>query len=246
DHTTIVVTDRSGGTLRAEFRRRSSDGSLCWAPGGGSLYFTQAEIINGFNVYQDLYGYDFTNGSITRLTHGERVGDADLSPDGRRFAAVVSSRGSQNLALLDMPGPDVQAVPRLVTGYDLQRVSAPRWSPDASTIAYAVTGNDGRTALHLYDAASGGDRTLFAVNHTAAYPVWSLDGSYLIYVSDETGVFNLFAYDLKEGKSHQVSHLLGGALQPDLSPDGREIIFSSYDSRGFSIAQMPLDREKWL
>ncbi|MFA7403465.1 MAG: BamA/TamA family outer membrane protein [Pelobacteraceae bacterium] len=244
DHTSTIVTDKSGGTVLAEFRRNYSDGSICWSPDGGSLYFTQTEINHGFNTYQDLYAYDVARDSITRLTHGQRLGDVDLSPDGRLFAAVVSARGSQNLALLDMNGATKGAKPRLVTEYSQQRVSSPRWSPDAVFISYALTDNSGQTTVHLYEVSSGMDRTLFAVNHTAAYPVWSRDGSFLIYVSDETGVFNLFSYDLKEGKSRQVSHLLGGALQPDLSPDGTSIIFSSYDSHGFSIAQMAFDRGK--
>jgi Tol biopolymer transport system component len=245
DHTSTVVTDRTGKTVIAEFRRNYSDESICWSPDGRSLYFTQAEVNRGFNIYQDLYAYDIGRDSITRLTRGERLGDVDLSPDGKLFAAVVSHRGSQNLALLEGGGSKKKAAPRIVTDYAMQRVSSPRWSPDGKTICYALTDNAGQTALHLYDVARGSDRTLFTAQHTAAYPVWSGDGSYLIYVSDETGVFNLFAYDLKEGKSYQVSHLLGGALQPDLSPDGKTIIFSSYDSHGFSIAQMTQERERW-
>lgn len=245
DHTMVVVTDKSESTILAEFRRRYSDGSICWSPDGGSLFFTQAEINSGFNTYQDLYAYDFERDSITRLTHGQRLGNVDLSPDGKFFTAVASARGSQNLALIEMNGSGKEAKPRLITDYAQQRVSSPRWSPDALNISYALTDNSGQTTIHLYEVASGKDRTLFTVDHTAAYPVWSRDGSFLIYVSDKTGVFNLFAYDLKEGKSYQVSHLLGGALQPDLSPDGKAILFSSYDSHGFSIAQMTLDREKW-
>lgn len=245
DHVSVVVTDSSGSSVLAEFRRRNSDGNICWAPDGGTLFFTQAEINNGFNVYQDLYSHDIVHNSTTRLTYGQRLRDVDLSFDGKRFAAVVSSRGSQNLALLEMNGPEKVSSPRLITDYALQRVSSPRWSPDATMISYALTDNDGGTTIQIYDIASGTTRTLFTTNHTAAYPVWSHDGSVLLYVSDETGVFNLFAHDLKTAKSYQVSHLLGGALQPDLSPDGRVFIFSSYDSHGFSIAQMALNREKW-
>jgi len=245
DHTSVVVTDRSGKSVLAQFRRQSSDGNLSWAPDGKSLYFTQAEISQGFDVYQDLYAYDFAQDVITRLTRGERLGALDLSPDGRLFAAVVSQRGSQNLALVERRGPLQAGAPRLVTNYAGQRVSAPRWSPDGRTICYALRDNAGGSALHLYEVASGEDRTLFSVDHTADQPAFSRDGSFLVYVSDETGVFNLFAFDLKLGKSYQISHLLGGALQPDTSPDGSALLFSSYDARGFSIAQIAVDREKW-
>ena len=245
DQTTTVITDRSGSHILAESRRRYSDGSVCWSPDGGTLYFTQPKIIKG-NVYQDLFSYDFTSRSATRLTKGQRLGDPDLSPDGKLFAAVITSRGSQNLALLEMNGAGKLSAPRKLTDYSMQRLSSPRWSPDAANISYTLTDNSGRSAIHLYNIATGKDTPLLTVDHTAAYPVWSRDGSFLIYVSDETGVFNLFAYNLKEGKSYQVSHLLGGAMQPDISPDGSEVVFSSYNSRGLSIVKIPLDREKWL
>jgi dipeptidyl aminopeptidase/acylaminoacyl peptidase len=242
DHTKVVVTDNNGSTVLAEFRRNYSDSSLCWSPDGGKLFFTQAEINNGFNVYQDIYSYDISRDSITRLTQGQRLGDVDLSPDGSTFAAVASTRGSQNLALLK--NNSLLEDRRVVTDYTRQRVASPRWSPDASQISYTLTDNAGQSSLHLYEVATGKDRTLFTVSHSSAYPIWSRDGSFLIYVSDETGIFNLYAYNLKEGKKYQVSHLLGGALQPDISPNGTAIIFSSYDSRGFSIVQMTFDQGK--
>lgn len=243
DHAALVIMDASGA-VQAKVRRRYSDGSVCWSPDGKSLYFTQAEINNGFNTFQDLYSYDVARDAVTRLTTGQRLGDVDISPDGTRFAAVVSARGSQNLVLLDVKGAGT-AVSRQMTAHVQQRVASPRWSPDGATISYTVTDNSGQTSVHLLDAASGSDRALFTAPHTIAYPVWTRDGSALVYVSDETGVFNLFAHDLKDGTSYQVSHLLGGALQPDLAPDGTSAIFSSYDSRGFSIARIALDRKTW-
>ena len=245
DHTTTVITDRTGSAVLAQFRRQYSDGSNSWSPDGKLLYFTQAEISHGFDVYQDLYAYDISRDRVTRLTRGARLEAADLSPDGTCFAAVVSDRGSQNLALLERRGPEELSPPRLVTGYLRQGVSSPRWSPDSGTVCYALKDNAGHSSLRLYELASGKERTLLGADQILDYPVWSRDGSYLVYLSNETGVFNLFAYDLKLGKSFQVSHLLGGALQPDLSPDGKSLIFSSYDWRGFSIAQLELSRERW-
>ena len=245
DHTMVYVTDKTGGTLLAKFRRYYSDESLSWSPDGTRIYFTQGQVDKGFDVYQDLYAYDLARDSITRLTHGKRVSEAEISPDGRLFAAIVSSRGSQNLELIDAASPEKKGSTRLISQHPLQRASSPHWSPDGTTLCYALTDNAGQTSVRLFDTAAGSDQPLFTVSHTAAYPVWSRDGSCIFYISDETGVFNLFAYDLKQRKSYQVSHLLAGALQPDPSPDGRSIILSAYGSRGFSVAQLTLDRSKW-
>jgi len=242
DHATTVVTDSSGKKVLAQFRRRYSDGSISWSPDGGSIYFTQAEINDGFNVYQDLYVHDLARGKTTRLTRGQRLGEVQIAPDGKQFAAVVSSRGSQNLALFGLRDLADEAPPRVVTDYSLQRVSSPRWSPDGKTICYAVTDNKGVSAIRLHDTQGGSDLELFSARHTLAFPVWSPDGSSVYYISDQTGVFNLFTYHLQERKGYQVSHLLGGGLQPDPSPDGLSVVISSYTSRGFQIARLTLDR----
>ena len=245
EHTKIVITDRSWKKELAQVRRRYSDGSISWSPDGSRLYFTQAEINRGFNVYQDLYSYDIARDKVSRLTRGQRLGEVEISPDGKQFAAVISSRGSQNLALIEVSQVVQPESARFITDHALQRVSTPRWSPDGKALCYAVTDNAGATQIRVYDTESGKERSLFNASHTAAYPVWSRDGSCIFYISDETGVFNLFAYDLKEMKSYQVSHLLTGALQPEPSPDGRSMALSSYSSRGFRIAQMTLDRSGW-
>ena len=246
EHTKLVVMTKEGKVIR-EVRRTISDGNMCWSADGNTIYFTQAEIIRGFNVYEDLYAYDMRSGSVKRLTDGRRIKDAEISPDGKHFAAVVSNRGSQNLALWNAEGllKGNAAEPRMATGFELMRVSSPRWSPDGRSIAYTVTDDAGTTGIHIFDTQSGKDRPLFSGRFTSAWPVWSRDGRHILYVSDESGVFNIFAWSLDEGKIYQISHLLTGALQPDLSPDGRTVVFSLYGSRGFAVASICADRENW-
>jgi hypothetical protein len=245
DHTTTVIMERASRRILGQFRRNTSDGTLCWAPDGSTIYFTQAEINRGFNVYQDLYAYDIARDQVSRLTSGERLGSVDISPDGRRFAAVVSGRGSQQLALLERGAAGDTFRLTLLTQYPEGRVSSPRWSPDGQSIAYALKENAERSSLHLCRPDSGNDSTLFSTDDSVDYPVWSRDGSSVYYVCDLTGVFNLFAFDLKEHKSYQVSHLMGGALHPDLAPDGATLAFASYDARGFSIAEISARRDGW-
>ncbi|MCM0081724.1 peptidase S9 [Geomonas sp. Red32] len=245
DHTEITVTDHLGHNTVAHIRRRYSDGSIAWSPDGGTIYFTQAEINHGFDVYQDLYSYRFDADATTRLSHSQRLSEIDLSPDGRRFAAVVSSRGSRNLAIFEVPDGEHEPGVRPVTSYLMQRVASPRWSPDGTKICYSLRDNAGHSFLKVYDPKTASDRTILAASNSLEYPVWSRDGSTIFYISDETGVFNLFALRLAEGKSYQVTHLLSGAQQPDPSTDGKGIAISLYNSRGFSIARVDLAPSKW-
>lgn len=243
-HETIMISEKDGKGTREAVRRLPSDHSICWSPDGGRIYFSQAEIYRGFNIYQDLYSYDLTKKNLKRLTRGLRIKEPDISPDGKRFAVIASDRGNQNLALLEDDGERYRI--KSLTDYRQMRLSGPRWSPDGRYVVFSVKGNNGRSGIHLYDVLEKKDSILFESSDNNAYPVWSPDGRYIIYTSDEVGVFNLFAYSIEEGRRYQVTHILGGAFQPDVSADAKEMVFSSYDSRGFNISSIEYDPEKWM
>lgn len=241
-HESLMIAGRDGSGEREIVRRLPSDRSISWAPDGSKLFFCQAEINRGFDIYQDLYSYDLKNKELKRLTKGLRIKEPDLSPDGKRIAVIVNERGSQNLAILESEGGRHSLNP--LTDFRLIHLSSPRWSPDGRFIAYSVKDNSGRSGIHLYDVMERRDAVLFENSYDNAYPVWSPDGRHVIYTSDETGVFNLFSYSVDEGRRYQVTHLLGGGFQPDISSG--EMVFSSYDSRGFKIAIIEYVPEKWM
>ncbi|MGZ8441254.1 MAG: peptidase S9 [Candidatus Deferrimicrobiaceae bacterium] len=244
----IMATDGSGRTTVV--RTLPSDRSLAWSPDARTLYYTQADFTGfDYDYYQDLYAYDLESGKERRLTRGLRVGEPDPSPDGTSFAVVLSRRGSRNLSILRRkPGKtDREAWYPVdnVTEYPLARVSDPRWSPDGTRVAYAVTSIDGRRRLELYDTRDGKVSRLIASDAPLASPAWSRDGKTLFFVSGETGVFNLFALRPGEAGPVRLTHLLGGAFHPDVSPRGDEIVFASYTSRGFRLETIPYDPGTW-
>lgn len=243
-HEAIVITGRDGKGAKEVVRRLPADRSICWSPDDSRLYFSQAEVNKGFNIYQDLYSYDLKSGRLKRLTHGLRIKEPDIAPDGRLFAVIASDKGSQNLAILESEGDSYKM--RLLTNYESLHVSAPRWSPDGGKIVYSVKDNNGKSGIHIYDTLEKTDRLLFENDNNNTYPTWSPDSRNIIYTSDKTKVFNLFAYSIEDGRNYQVTHLLGGVFQADVSPDGREIVFSSYDSRGFKIGSVGYTSENWM
>ncbi|MBI3755346.1 MAG: PD40 domain-containing protein, partial [Deltaproteobacteria bacterium] len=250
-HEAIIIANKDGTEIKDTVRRQYSDHSISWSPDSEYLYFSQAEVNNGADIYQDLYSYNLKKQKLERLTDGLRIKEPDVSRVGKRFAVVINNRGNQNLAILDLKAEgyifkryDYKL--DVVTDYKLMRVANPRWSPDGNFIAYSVTSNDGKSSLYLYNIKEKTHKQLFEEVGSNGYPAWSRDGRYIIYTSDKTNVYNLFAYSMEEGRRYQVAHILGGAFQPDVSVDGKTIVFSNYDSRGFKIASMEYNPEKWM
>ena len=243
-HESIMISKGDGTEARELVRRLYSDHSISWSPDNSSIYFSQGEVNSGFNIYQDLYSYDIKKERVKRLTSGLRIKEPDASPDGKSIAAVVSEKGNQNLAIL-VPEKDGYK-PEKVTDFKLMRVAGPRWSPDNRSIVYSVTDNNGRSGLYLYNVSEKTNTPIFEGAFNSAYPAWSRDGRYIIYTSDETRVYNLFAYSMEEKRRYQITHVLGGAFQPDISADSREIVFSRYNSRGFKIAVIEYNPEGWM
>jgi hypothetical protein len=72
-------------------------------------------------------------------------------------------------------------------------------------------------------------------------PAWRPDGHAIVAaVAPENQTFNLFEFSLGESAgARQLTHTTGGATWPDVSPDGKTIVFVGYTIDGFDLFTMP-------
>ncbi|MBI5739404.1 MAG: PD40 domain-containing protein [Nitrospirae bacterium] len=240
-HEEIAVIDRV--TLKEVYtvRKLPSDSGLSWSHDSRKIYFTQADLVNTYNLYQDIYSYDLSERSVKRITKGLRAKDIDVSPDGRRIVFVKVETGRQNIAVMDTEGGSE----RTLSGFRDAVLSSPGWSPDGRLVVFSMRDNSGLTSVGLLDAGTNSVETLLMDGHNNVSPTWSPDGDFIIFASDRTGVFNLFAYSLSRKKLYQITHVLGGTFHPEVSPDGKKILFTGYSSKGFYAAEMPFDASGW-
>ena len=65
--------------------------------------------------------------------------------------------------------------------------------------------------------------------------VWQPGGGGIVFASDRTGIFNLYALDLATGRQEQLTNVIGGAFSPSVSPGGDEILYSGYHAANYNI-----------
>lgn len=219
---------------------RTSPGPLAWLPDGSGIVTSQLDRVDRTRTRADLHRVGM-DGRSRRLTRGARLMEPDLRGDGRMVA--VQGGGAWNaLVLLDADGAEPRT---LVAARPDVNWAAPRWSPDGGLVAAARAATGGRYDVVVLDTTGRVVREVSADRALDLTPTWSPDGRYLVFSSDRTGIPNLFAFELASGELWQVTRLLSGAFQPDVSPDGRSIAFLWYRADGYHVARIPFDPATW-
>ncbi|MBX6333023.1 MAG: PD40 domain-containing protein [Gemmatimonadaceae bacterium] len=138
------------------------------------------------------------------------------SPDGRRIVFSGNHGGITDLYMVNADGTDFRQLTNDKYG-DIQ----PQWSPDGSTIAFATDRGDGadldllrfpKLRIALYHVGDGTIDVLPGQAGLNINPAWAPDSRSIAYVSDRTGIQNLFLYDLATREHYQLTHVVGGVL----------------------------------
>jgi dipeptidyl aminopeptidase/acylaminoacyl peptidase len=111
-------------------------------------------------------------------------------------------------------------------------VSAPKLSPDGSTVAYTVTELDGEenreyARIWLLDLGSEESRPLTSGTAKDLNPRWSPDGRWLAFTSDRSEKTQLWVVPVDGGEPIQLIDLPGGVEDHGWSPDGAMLTFVS-------------------
>ena len=136
------------------------------------------------------------------------------SPDDRRIVFSGTLGGVTDLYIVDSDGKNLRKLTSDLYG-DLQ----PSWSPDGKRIAFATDRSAptditrlrfAKWQIALIDPETG---VIEEVPNQAGLnlnPTWAPDGKSIAYISDRTGVANVFLYDLNDRQQYQLTNVIGG------------------------------------
>ena len=192
--------------------------------------------------YRVIQRYDTQAKRLKTLTKKSRYGAAALSPDTTQIVAFESDEGyNHQLVILDSEtGQVLQRLPNPDNHYYL----TPRWSEEGKHIV-VVKSVQRKATIALIDIATGTTQDLlpYTTEHLGC-PM--LQGQYVFYNGNHSGIDNIYAIHLATGKRYQVTSRKYGAYNPIISADGRWLIFNDFTQDGMDVAKMPFDPTQWI
>ncbi len=181
--------------------------------------------------------------SVRRLTRGMRALYPTYSPDGEWIVFVQNKGTNNNLAMMRADGTGLRYLTHFADGTQLY---TPRFSPDGRKLAFAIA-REGQRDIAVVELDAEGDsigqpqgvplRVGIATLGTDRDPAWSADGTEIVFASDFSGIFNIYALNLETRALRQITNTVGGAFSPSVGADG-EVVFAAYTTAGFEIRRL--------
>ncbi|HSE39152.1 MAG TPA: hypothetical protein VLH08_00180, partial [Acidobacteriota bacterium] len=174
--------------------------------------------LTGFKGFE-IWIYDLDRGTSSRLTSGARTGWPRWTSDGRRVTYSSEALGFWNIFWRAGDGSD-QEQPL----FKIDSVVNPiQWSPDNKKLLLYKDSPETNSDLIIFDSTDGKLHEFVATPATEIDGVFSPDGNWIAYTSDESGRFEIYVRSVGGPQGRWQVSTNGGVSPRWKQPD--EIIY---------------------
>lgn len=211
DEHLFAVDVESGDVVHEVPLRMDIARSPSWSPVDDKV------VLNGTrNGRTDLYLVDFSEKSVVALTDDFTDEHSPTwYPDGERILYSAYPAATDEIKFDRDASGLLRLEPRVVQEPRLRAVG---------------TGHD----LFALDLETGDRELVLSTGGDDQDPIL-VDENTIVFVSDLTGVMNLYSYDIEAGELRRLTDVLGGIFHPSVSAATDRLTFTAFDRAGFDI-----------
>jgi Tol biopolymer transport system component len=233
----IGVFDRRG-TQSGRLSEPAAFRATALSPDGSRAVASRTDPQDGSKA--DLWLFDLSgSGGATRLTFGGRLVEYPVwSPDGKHIAFTVNNNALYQ-KLASGEGEEKELARSISAGL----IRATGWSPDGQFLLYAVA-QVSNTLIDLWVVPTDGRKPVpfLQTRFTEEQGRFSPDGRWVAYVSDQSGVMEVyvraFAADFSGGSAStggSVRVSRAGGTSPRWRGDGKELFYLAPDGKMMTV-----------
>ncbi|MCZ6632939.1 MAG: BamA/TamA family outer membrane protein [bacterium] len=211
-----------------------------WSPDGQQVAFAAKS-----NNKNTLYTMHVKKRKVTKRFKFDLDGmfEPTWSPDGKKIAVVGIKNGWSDIYVVDLETETLEQITN--DPYDEKHLA---WSPDGEWIAVSSDRPDLELAYNGKKDFPFGQYDVFVIRTDGTeikrvvsgesqetHPAWGPESKRLAFISDRTGVGNIYIQHLDSTDVYPVTNLLSSARDLDWSADGKKMTFATFHKGGLDI-----------
>lgn len=238
----ITRTALEGGHVGAHESFHSFNSALGWSPDGKRLALVSKQ--GGRDVIH-LVEVDKSKVVAALKPDLEAVVSPAFSPDGKTLVFAGQARGIQDLYTMGVDGKNLR---RLTQGRAAE--DHPVFSPSGRYIAYHTDVHSDvrdkwqrrKDDVYVFDTKDASHRRITNGRWSSHDPAFGPSDSLLVFVSNRSGIDNVYMQQVFGDSVWGVTNLLSGTTSPSWSRDGKRLAFTLFEQGGYDVYLL---RDPW-